>query len=106
MRRLPIDATGIKFTVAEEPRAQSNFETKRPITNPDGEQLFSVNLLAKSEFEISIIAVKVYGLVDKLAVEEPVKVTGLVAMPWAGSKGSGVSFTAARVEPAAKVKAA
>ncbi len=43
---------------------------------------------------------------EKLAVEEPVKVTGLVAMPWAGSKGSGVSFTATRVEPAAKVKAA
>ncbi len=106
MRRLPIDTSAITFTVAEEPRPQSDFETKRPRMNENGEQLFSVNLLAKSAVEMSIITVKVYGLVEKLAVDELVKVTGLVAMPWSGSKGSGVSFTAARVESAAKVKAA
>jgi hypothetical protein len=106
MRRLPVDTSGITFTVAEEPRPQSDFDTKRPKVNDNGEQLFSVNLLAKSAQEMSIITVKVYGLVERLAVEEPVMVTGLVAMPWAGSKGSGVSFSASRIEPAAKVKAA
>ena len=106
MRRLPIDTSGISFAVAEQPRPQSDFDTKRPKVNDNGEQLFSVNLLAKSAEGISIITVKVYGLVERLAVEEPVKVTGLVAMPWAGSKGSGVSFTAARVEPVARAKAA
>ena len=106
MRRLPIDTSGITFSVAEEPRAQSDFDTKRPKVNDNGEQLFSVNLLAKSAVEMSIITVKVFGLVEKLAVDDSVKVTGLVAMPWSGSKGSGVSFTAARVEPAAKMKAA
>ena len=106
MRRLPIDTSGISFVVAEEPRPQTDFDTKRPKVNDDGEQLFAVNLLAKSAGEIAIITVKVFGLVEKLAVDEPVKVIGLVAMPWSGSKGSGVSFTATRVEPAAKVKAA
>jgi hypothetical protein len=106
MRRLPIDTTAITFTVAEEPRPQSDFDTKRPKVNDNGEQLFAVNLLATSAVEITVIPVKVFGLVEKLAVGDLVKVTGLVAMPWANNKGAGVSFSAARVEPAAKVKAA
>ncbi len=106
MRRLPIDTTAITFAVAEEPRPLSDFDTKQPRINKSGEQLFAVSLLATSKAELAIIAVKVYGLVEKLGVGEPVKVTELVAMPWSNSKGSGVSFTATRIEPAAKVKAA
>ena len=106
MRRLPIDTTAITFAVAEEPRRLSDFDTKQPKVNESGEQLFSVSLLATSAVELAIIAVKVPGLVEKLAVGEPVKVSGLVALPWSNSKGSGVSFSATRIEPAAKVKAA
>ncbi len=106
MRRLPIDTSAISFAVAQEPRPQSDYDTKRPIVNDNGEQLFCVGLLATSTAELAIIVVKVFGLVGNLAVGDPVKVTELVAMPWSNSKGSGVSFSAARIEPAAKVKAA
>jgi hypothetical protein len=106
VRRLPIDTSAITFAVAEEPRRLSDFETKQPKVNENGEQLFSVSLLATSMVELAIISVKVPGLVAKLGVGEPVKVTDLVAMPWSGSKGAGVSFSASQVEPVAKVKAA
>ena len=99
MRRLPIDTSAITFAVAEEPRRLSDFETKQPKVNENGEQLFSVSLLATSAVELAIISVKVPGLVEKLGVGEPVKVVDLVALPWSNSKGSGVSFSASRIEP-------
>ncbi len=59
MRRLPIDTTAFTFAVAEEPRPQKDFETQQLKVNTNGEQLFSVNLLAKSAAEMAIITVKV-----------------------------------------------
>ena len=77
MRRLPIDTSIISFSVAEEPRQVTDFQTKAPKTNEHGELLYSLSILASAPSEISIISVMVPGPVGQLQVSEPVKLTGL-----------------------------
>ena len=59
-----------------------------------------VQLIAMSDGAADIIAVKVPGQPSGLRQGHPVKVQGLVAQPWTMQDRSGVSFRAARVEPA------
>ncbi len=105
--KLPVDTSAIAFLCALAPEPVIDFQTKQPRADENGEPLYVIQLLAMGDGSADLLAVKVPG-VPSSAVRQgvPVKVTGLVAMPWSGSKGSGVSFTATRVEPAAKVKAA
>jgi hypothetical protein len=67
----------------------------------NGEPLYLIQLLAMGEDSADLIAVKVPG-VPSPAIRQgaPVKVLGLVAQPWTMADRSGVSFRAARVDPA------
>jgi hypothetical protein len=101
MRRLPIDTSAISFLCALAPEPVLDFETKRPRADENGEPLYVIQLLVMGEDSADLIAVKVPG-VPSQAIRQgaPVKVTGLVAQPWTMADRSGVSFKAARVEPA------
>jgi hypothetical protein len=99
--RLPIDTSAISFLCAVPPEPLVDFETKRPRADENGEPLYVVQLLAMGEDSADLIAVKVPG-VPSQAIRQgaPVKVDGLVAQPWTMQDRSGVSFRAARIEPA------
>ena len=99
--RLPIDTSAISFLCAVAPEPVVDFETKRPRADENGEPLYMVQLLAMGDGSADLLAVKVPG-VPSPAIRQgaPVKVLGLVAQPWTMADRSGVSFRAARVEPA------
>lgn len=107
MRHLPIDSSAANFAVAEEPRRLTDFNTKEPVVNENGEQQFAVKLLAQTSGEISIINVKVFGLTGNFNINESVKVSGLVGQPAVDKGGRAiVYFNADRIESATKAKAA
>ena len=99
--KLQIDTSAIAFLCAMAPEPVIDFETKRPRADENGEPLYVVQLLVMGEDSADLIAVKVAGL-PSAAIRQghPVKVTGLVAQPWTMQDRSGVSFRAARIEPA------
>jgi len=99
--RLPIDTAAIAFLCAMPPEPVIDFETRRPKADENGEPLYVIQLLAMGDSSADLLAVKVPG-VPSQAIRQgaPVKVTGLVAQPWTMADRSGVSFKAARVEPA------
>ena len=99
--RLPIDTAAIAFLCALAPEPMVDFETKRPRADENGEPLYVIQLLAMGDGSADLLAVKVPGLPSP-AVRQgaPVKVSGLVAQPWTMADRSGVSFRAAKVEPA------
>jgi hypothetical protein len=99
--KLPVDTSAIAFLCALEPQPVLAFDTKQPRADENGEPLYVVQLIALAEGEAEILAVKVPGMPSQAIRQgHPVKVTGLVAQPWTMADRSGVSFRAARVEPA------
>ena len=99
--KLPIDTSAIAFLCALAPEPVVDFETRRPKADENGEPLSTVQLLVMGQDSADLIAVKVPGLPSAgIRQGHPVKVTGLVAQPWTMADRSGVSFRAARIEPA------
>ena len=98
--KLPVDTSAIAFLCAVEAEPVVDFETKRPRADENGEPLYMVQLIAMSDGAADIIAVKVPGQPSGLRQGHAVKVQGLVAQPWTMQDRSGVSFRAARIEPA------
>ncbi|HET7519395.1 MAG TPA: hypothetical protein VFN05_17235 [Actinomycetes bacterium] len=97
--KLPIDTSAIAFLCALAPEPVVDFETRRPKADENGEPLYTVQLLVMGEDSADLIAVKVPG-VPSAAIRQGAPVTGLVAQPWTMADRSGVSFRAARIEPA------
>ena len=99
--KLPIETSAISFLCALAPEPVLDFETKRPRADENGEPLYVIQLLAMGEDSADLIAVKVPGLpASGVRQGASVKVVGLVAQPWTMADRSGVSFRAARIEPA------
>ena len=97
--RLPVDTSSIAFLCALEPQPVLAFDTKQPRADENGEPLYVIQLLAMGDGSADLLAVKVPGVPSGIRQGHPVKVTGLVAQPWAMNDRSGVAFRAARVEP-------
>jgi hypothetical protein len=99
--KLPIDTSAIAFLCALAPEPVIDFQTKQHRADENGEPLYVIQLLAMGDGSADLLAVKVPG-VPSAAIRQgaPVKVSGLVAQPWTMADRSGVSFRAARVEPA------
>jgi len=99
--KLPVDTSAIAFLCAMAPEPVLDFQTRQPKADENGEPLYVVQLLAMGDDSADLIAVKVPG-VPSQAIRQgaPVKVVGLVAQPWTMQDRSGVSFRAARIEPA------
>lgn len=98
--RLPIDTSGLTLLVGLPPEPVVDFESRRPKADENGEPLYSLQLVALSKDGAEVISVKVPGEPKGLVAGTPVRVVGLVALPWSMGDRSGVSFKAARVEPA------
>ena len=98
--RLPIDTAGLTLLVGQTPEPVVDFESRKPKADENGEPLFSLQLVALSGEGAEVIAVKVPGEPKGLTPGMPVKVLGLVALPWSMGDRSGVSFKAARIEAA------
>ena len=99
--KLPVDTSAIAFLCAVEAEPVVDFETKRPRADENGEPLYMVQLIAMTDGAAEIIAVKVPGMPSQAIRQgHPVKVSGLVAQPWAMQDRSGVAFRAARIESA------
>ena len=104
MRTLPIDTTAITFLAAGPPRPVQDFDTKQPKADANGEPLYAVQLVAMQPAGADVITVKVSGQ-PTVTVGAPVRVVGLVGLPWQNNGRAGVAFRAARIEqlhPASK----
>ena len=99
--KLPVDTSAIAFLCALAPEPVIDFQTKQQRADENGEPLYVIQLLAMGDGSADLLAVKVPGLPSS-AIRQgvPVKLTGLVAQPWTMQDRSGISFRAARVEPA------
>lgn len=75
-----------------------DFETKSVKTDPDGRPLYQVDLAAFGGGETLVVTVRIPGNPPALAVSTPVRVHGLVALPWVMGERSGVSFRASALE--------
>jgi hypothetical protein len=108
--RLVIDTTGMTFTVGSDFEPVVDFDTKQPKRDRDtGLPLSQVQLICfypdpAGRPRSEIITVK---LVDPTPVPAgtPVRVTELVANPWANNGRNGVAFRASAIEPLAERKA-
>ena len=98
--KLPVDTSAIAFLCAMPPEPVIDFQTKQPRADENGEPLYVIQLLAMGDGSADLLAVKVAGMPSGIRQGAPVKVTGLVAQPWTMQDRSGVSFRAARIEPA------
>jgi hypothetical protein len=97
VRTLPIDTTAITFLASAPPTPVLHFQTKEPKADANGEPLYAVQLVAMQPAGADVITVKVPGQ-PTLTVGAPVRVVGLVGLPWANDGRSGVAFRAARIE--------
>jgi hypothetical protein len=99
--KLPVDTSAIAFLCALAPEPVIDFQTKQPRADENGEPLYVIQLLAMGDGSADLLAVKVPGA-PSAAIRQghPVKVHGLVAQPWSMNDRAGVSFRAARIEPA------
>jgi hypothetical protein len=98
--KLPVETSAIAFLCAMPPEPVIDFQTKQPRADENGEPLYVIQLLAMGDGSADLLAVKVPGMPSGIRQGHPVKVTGLVAQPWTMADRSGVSFRAARIEPA------
>jgi hypothetical protein len=97
--RLPIDTTNLGFICAGEPEAVVDYDTRRPKTDETGIPLYAVPLVAMADGTAEVISVKVAGEPKGVGQGNPVRLAGLVALPWAMGDRSGVAYRAARIEP-------
>ena len=98
--RLPIDTAGMTLLAGSQPEPVVDFESKAPRADENGEPLFTVQLVTISADGAEVISVKVAGEPKGVTQGQQVRITGLVAIPWSMEGRSGVSFKAARIEPA------
>ena len=99
--RLPIDVSGMTLLAGTAPEPVVDFDTRTPKADENGEPLYTVQLVTIGAEGAEVISVKVPGEPKGVSQGVPVRVSGLVAIPWSMEGRSGVSFKAARVEPLA-----
>jgi len=104
--KLPIDTAALNITCSLAPEPVMDFTSKQQKADANGEPLYSVELVAFSDEGAQVFTVKFPGSpAPGLRQGLPVKVTGLVVSVWAMNDRHGLSFRAAKVEPAQGQKA-
>jgi hypothetical protein len=95
--RLKLDTSTTRFIVTRAAEPRLNFDTGSPKTDAaTGLPLYAVQVLALDDTGGEVLSVTVAGD-PKLAVTQPVSVSGLVAIPWSQGDRSGVAFRAATI---------
>jgi hypothetical protein len=95
--KLPIDTSGMTFMAAAPARPVTDFETRQPKTDENGELLFNLQVVALDPEGAQIITVKTPGD-PQVGQGALLELEGLVAMPWAMNERSGVAFRANRIK--------
>jgi hypothetical protein len=98
MLRLPIDTSGMMFMGALPPEPVTDFDSKAPKTDANGELLYAVQVVALTGDGAEVIKVTVPGE-PNVTPGAVLRLDGLVASPWSMGERSGVSFRATRIEP-------
>lgn len=92
--RLKIDTSTSRFIVTKAAEQRLNFDTGSPKTDTvTGLLLYAVQVLALDDTGGEVLNITVAGD-PKVAVTQPVSVSGLVAIPWTQGDRSGVAFRA------------
>jgi hypothetical protein len=99
--KLPIDTAGVTFLCALAPEPVVDFDTKRQRVDENGVPIVQLQLVCLGDGSADVMTVKVAGEPRGIGQGVPVKVTGLVATPWAMGDRSGIAFRAQRIEPVA-----
>jgi hypothetical protein len=97
--KLPIDTTGMTFLAAGAPEPVLDYDSKAAKVDENGQAIFGLQLVVLADGGAEVISVKVSGQPKGVTQGVTVKVSGLVATPWAMSDRSGVAFRAAGIEP-------
>jgi hypothetical protein len=99
--KLTLDLTGVTFLAGSAPEPVRDFETGRPKTDPEtGQALYQMQLIALQDGRTSVITAKATGTPPAVAQGAPLRVAGLVAIPWATEGRNGVAYRAGLIEPA------
>jgi hypothetical protein len=97
--RLKLDTSATRFIVTRAAEPRLNFDTGNPKTDAStGLPLYAVQLLSLDDTGGEVLSVTVAGD-PKLAVTQPVSVSGLVAIPWSQGDRNGVAFRADAITP-------
>src|SRR5207245_10443737 len=97
---LPIDTSSWECRASTAPEPVVDFDTKRPKADANGVPLYSLQVVAFGGRGAQVLAVKFPGVpASGIKNGAPVQITGLVANAWERNGKSGVSFSAAKVEP-------
>ena len=105
LRRIPMDTT-MSFRCARGPEPDMDRESGRQKVR-DGQPVFRVRVVAMGEDLTEVLPVKVAGEPAGLSPDTPVRVKGLVAVPWKNDRGdTDLTFWAASIEPARPERAA
>jgi hypothetical protein len=98
--RLPVDTAAINFVAAGPPEPALDYDTKAQKTDEEGRPVFQVHLFAVGAGGRDVITVKIAGEPKGIGEFTPVRLSELVATTWAMGDRAGVSFRAAKLEPA------
>jgi hypothetical protein len=102
--RLLLDTSDVVFLAGSQPEPVVDFTTKQPKRDRADRPLFQVRLTAfykdeDGKDQSEVLTVKLTNP-KPLPPMAPVRVSELVAIPWANNGRSGVAYRAAAVEPA------
>ncbi len=99
MKTIPVDCTKLSLLVAG-PIQPATAPDGTPRRDRAGRPLYNVPVVVMAEGgNADTMTVRVPGPVPQLPPLTPVRLTGLVARPWAMEGRSGVSFAAEAVQP-------
>src|SRR4051795_11513752 len=95
--KLPIDTSGMTFMAAAGARPVTDFETKQPRVDDNGELLYNLQVVALDPEGAQIITLRVPGD-PGVGQGAMLQLEGLVALPWSMGDRSGVAFRANRIK--------
>lgn len=96
--RLPIDTSAMVFIAAGAAEAVLDYENRRPKTDPNGEPMFAIKVMALADGDADVITVKVPGDPKGVTTGTQLRLHGMGALPWTMGDRNGVAFSAAKVE--------
>jgi hypothetical protein len=89
----------VTFLAGSTPEPVRDFDTGRPKTDPEtGQALYQMQLICLQDGRTSVITAKAPGTPPTVAQGAPVRVAGLVAIPWATDGRNGVAYRAETIE--------
>src|SRR5215831_3286633 len=104
MRTIPVDTSSLVTLCATPPVPRVRDTGELRTDKASGQTLYEVGMLVVHNSSADVVKVSVPGEPKGLATGQPVRVTGLVALPWEQNGRHGIAFQATKIEPASTVK--